>query len=169
VAHNRREKEKKAMMLSILKIAHVTFGLIAIGSGVVVLFAMLIGKLLERWTAVFLKSTLGACVTGLLFPLHHFLPTHWSAMLAIYVAEVSVLAWRKFDLAGGWALTFALSIIFILCLNILVAIMHCFEYLPVFRMLSSTQPILLFLITESTVILLFIGLGLFAVRRYFNR
>lgn len=157
------------MLLTILKIVYAAFGLTAIGAGLVVLFAIPIGKLLRKWTTVFLESTLGACVTGLLFPLHLFLPTHGAAMLAIYVAGVAVLAWRKFNLACGWALTFALCIIFILCLDILVAIMHGFEYLPLFGILSSTSPTLLFLITESTVILLFMGIGIFTARKYFDR
>ncbi len=52
---------------------------------------------------------------------------------------------------------------FLLCLNILVAIAHVFE------MLAPAQPKLLFLVIEAMVTLLFAGLGIFTVKRYRNR
>jgi hypothetical protein len=157
------------VILGILKLVHILFGLIGIGAGTVVLLGMFTGELLDKWSAIFLKCALAVSVTGLLFPLHHVLPTHWAAMLEIYVSGVAILAWRRFRLAGIWAPAFALSMIFTLCLNILVAIAHVFDYLPVFEMLAPTQPKLLFLITESMVMLLFAGLGIFTVKRYRNR
>jgi hypothetical protein len=64
---------------------------------------------------------------------------------------------------------FALGIIIVVCLNVLVVNAHILDYLPVFKMLAPTQPKLLFLITESMVMLLFAGLGIFTVKRYRNR
>jgi hypothetical protein len=157
------------VILGILKLVHILFGLIGIGAGTVVLFSMFAGELLDKWSVILLKCSLAVSVTGLLFPLHHFLPTHWAAMLEICFSGVAVLAWRRFRLTGIWAPVFALSIILVVCLNILVAIAHIFEYLPVFKMLAPTQPKLLFLITESMVMLLFAGLGIFTVKRYRNR
>jgi hypothetical protein len=127
-----------------------------------VLFGVLEGKLYKKWAGVFLKCALVASATGLLFPFHHFLPVHWAAMSAVYVSAVAVLAWRRYGLAGIWALIFALSTMLILCLDVEVAIEHAFV------MLVPTQPKLLFLITELMVMLLFVGFGLFTVRRYRN-
>lgn len=157
------------MILGILKLAHVLFALIEIGAGIVVLFGLFSGELLDKWSVIFLKCALATGVTGLLFPFHHFLPAHWAAMLEIYFSGVAVFAWRRFRLAGVWDPAFALSILLIVCLNILVAIAHIFEYLQAFRMLVPTQPKLMFLITESMVMLLFTGLGIFTVKRYRNR
>ncbi len=157
------------MILGVLKLVHILFGLIGLGTGIMVLFGMFAGELLEKWSAIFLKCSLAVGVTGLLFPAYYFLPTHWAAMLQIYISAMAVLAWRRFRLAGVWALIFALSIIFTLCLNILVAIAHIFDYLPVFKMLAPAQPKLLFLIIESIVMLFFKGLGIFTVMRYRNR
>lgn len=106
--------------------------------------------------------TLIASVTGLLIPFHHFLPTHWAAISAVYVVGIAVLAWRRYGLEGIWALIFALSTMLVFCLNILVVIAHVFE------MLIPTQPKLLFLITELMAMLLFAGFGLFTVRMYRN-
>lgn len=148
------------MILEILKFVHVVFGAVAIGAGARAVFGILKGKLFKKWTVVFLKCALVASVTGLLFPFHHFLPTHWAAMSAVYVSGVVVLAWRRYHLADIWALIFALSIMLVLCLDILVVIAHVFE------MLIPPQHKLSFLITESMVMLLFVGLGIFAVRKY---
>ena len=148
------------MILTMLKLVHVVAGSIAIGVGIWVLFGLLTGKLLEKWTAVFLRCALVASVTGLLFPFHNFLLTHRLAMAAVYVSGLAVLAWRRYHLAGRWALLFALSTILVLCLDILVVIAH------VFAVLIPAQPSQLFLTAESMVILLFAGLCISVVKRY---
>jgi hypothetical protein len=151
------------MIVEILKIVHVVFGTVGIGAGAWVVFGILEGKLFKKWAVVFLKCSLVASATGLLFPFHHFLPTHWAAMAAVYVSGAAVLAWRKYHLAGIWALLFALSTMLVFCLDILTVIAHAFE------MLIPTQPKPLFLVTELMVMLLFVGFGLFTVRRYHNQ
>jgi hypothetical protein len=83
------------VILGILKLVHILFDLIGIGAGTVVLFGMFAGELLDKWSVIFLKCALAVSVTGLLFPLHHFLPTHWAAMLEIYFSGVAVLRMRQ--------------------------------------------------------------------------
>lgn len=150
------------MIFVILKLVHVIFGAVGIGAGAWIVFGFLTGKSLKRWPIVFLKCSLVASATRLLFSFHHFLPTHWAAMSGIYISGIAVLAWCKYRLAGIWALVFALSTMLVLCLNILVVIAHVFEKLV------PTQPRLLFLITELMAMLFFAGLDLLIVRRYRN-
>ncbi len=151
------------MILGFLKFVHIVFGLIGLVAGIWVLFGMLAGEFLEKWAVIFLKCALAASVTGLLFPFHHFLPTHWAAMLGIYTSGIAVLAWRRYHLAGIWALVFVLCIAFVLCLDVLVVIAH------IFGMLALTHPRLLFPVIESIVTLLFAGFCIFTVKRYRNR
>jgi hypothetical protein len=140
---------------------HAISGAIAIGAGAWVLSGFLKGKLFKKGAIVFLKCAVVASATGLLFPFHHLLPTHWAAMSSVYVSGVAVLSWRRYGLAGIWPLLFALSTMLVWCLDISVVIAHVFE------LLIPTQH-KMFLITESTVKLLFVGLGLFIVKRYRN-
>lgn len=154
------------MILNFLRFIHVAFGLIAIGAGAALLLRMLTGEFLEKWAAVFLKSALAASVTGLLFPLHHLQPTHVAAMFGIYVSGAAVLAWRRFQLAGTWALTFALSIIILVAVSTFVAIAHAFRFVPVLRALAPTQSAPAFVVTEIVVILPLVALGVFAVCRF---
>lgn len=148
------------MNLEVLKFVHAVFGAVGIGAGVWAVFGILKGKLFKKWTVIFLKCASIACVTGLMFPFRHLLPTHWVAMSAVYVSGVAVVVWCRHRLVDIWALIYALSIMLTLCLNILVVIAHVFE------MLIPPQPKLSFLITGSMVMLLFIGLGMFTVRKY---
>jgi len=151
------------MILEIMKFVHTVSGAVGVCAGAQVVLGILTGKPLKRWPTIFLKSALVASATGLLFPFHYFLPTHWAAMAAVYVCGAAVLAWRKYHLAGIWALLFALSTILVFCLDILTVIAHAFE------MLIPTQPKSLFLVTELMTMLLFVGIGLFTVRRYHNQ
>ncbi len=49
-------------------IIHVVISLVGIASGFVVLFGLLTGQRLDRWTAVFLATTIATSVTGFGFP-----------------------------------------------------------------------------------------------------
>lgn len=150
------------MIFVILKLAHVIFGSIGIGAGTWMVLGILTGKSRERWSIVFLECSLVASATGLLFPFHHFLPTHWATMFGIYISGMAALAWCKYHIVGIWALIFALSTVLVFCLNILVVIVHVFE------MLIPAQHKLLFLTMELIAMLFFAGLGLSIVRRYRN-
>ena len=148
------------MILEILKFVHVVFGAVGIGAGAWILFGILEGSCSRGGPSSSSMRHLLASATGLLFHPQHFLPTQWAAMSAVYVSGVAVLAWRRYGLVGIWALIFVLSSMLVFCLDILVAIAH------VFQTLIPTQPKPLFLITELMVMLLFIGVGLFTVKRY---
>ena len=148
------------MFLVVLKFVHIFFGVVGIGYGAWVLRGVLCGKLFKKWALLFLLCALITSASGLLFPLHGFLLVRWAAMSAVYVAGVAVFAWRRYGLAGIWSLLFALSTLLVLCLDVEVAIEH------VFVKLLPTQPQPLFLISELMVMLLFVCLGLFTVKRY---
>jgi len=96
--------------VSILRFVYAACDLLAIGAGTIVLFGLLTGELIDKWAALFLKCTLAASVTGLLFPLHDFTLVQRCSMLSVYVTGMSVLAWRKFHLSGVWRSIFALTI-----------------------------------------------------------
>jgi hypothetical protein len=88
------------MIVYILTFIYIGLELIAIGAGVIVLFGLLMGILLNKWAVLFLKCSLATSVTVLLFPFEHFTLTQEASMLSVYGAGVAVLAWRKFQLMG---------------------------------------------------------------------
>jgi hypothetical protein len=113
----------------------VAFRLIAISSGAIVLFGLLTGGLLEKWAVLFLRSSLAASVTGLLFSFHPFQPfTHTQGIfaLSVYVVGGATVAWRKYRLAGVWCSVFALTATIVLYLNVAVAITQAFKQVSPF-------------------------------------
>ncbi len=57
--------------------------MVGIFSGFVVVFGLLTAKRLDGWTALFLASTVATNVTGFLFPLYRFLPSHAFGILSL--------------------------------------------------------------------------------------
>jgi len=88
---------------------HVVLSLIAILSGLVVVFGLLGSKRLDSWTAVFLFTTVLTSVTGFLFPFHKFLPSHGVGIISLAVLAVAIPARYVFHLAGGWRRTYVIT------------------------------------------------------------
>ena len=64
------------MTLSTFTLVHVVISLIGIGSGLLVMYGLLIGKRFDGAPAIFLVSTVVTSVTGFGFPFDHLLPSH---------------------------------------------------------------------------------------------
>jgi hypothetical protein len=157
---------EKTMMLSILTFYHVVFALIAIVSGVVVLFGLLTQELLQEWAVHFLRSSLAASITGLLFPFHQLPPTHWNSMLSVYLSGAAILAWRKFQLAGVWSSVFAMSTSIVLYLNVLAVMIQVFKHMPSLIVLAPTLSESRFLVMELVVMIPFAMYGIVAAKRF---
>ena len=157
-------------MISITLISfQVVLGLIAIGTGATVLFGLLTGELLDRWTVNFLRCSLAASVIGLFFPFHpfeHLTPTQEIFMLSVYVAGAEILAWRKYRLAGVWRSIFALTTTVVLYLNVAVAITQVFKHISQIMAWAPAQSQSTFLVTQLLVTAVFVVLGILAVKRF---
>jgi hypothetical protein len=62
------------MILEIYTIIHTALSLIAIFTGLVVVFGMLASHRLDAWTKWFLITAVATTVTGFFFPFHGFTP-----------------------------------------------------------------------------------------------
>src|SRR5438445_12131511 len=92
------------MAASTFTLVHVMISLVGIVSGFVVIFGLRAGKRLDRWTALFLTSTVVTSVTGFGCPLDHRVPSRNVGMISLVVLTVAVLARHAVRLAGrvGW-------------------------------------------------------------------
>ncbi len=95
---------------------HVVISLIGIVSGLVVMFGLLAGQKLNRWTALFLISTVRTSVTGFFFPFHGVTPAIVVGIISLVLLAVAIVARYARQLAGHsrWiyvvcAMIFALS------------------------------------------------------------
>jgi len=145
---------------------HVLISLIGIGSGLVVMSAMLTGKRVDGWTALFLVTTAATSVTGFGFPFDHLLPSHKVGIISLVVLAVAILARYGVHLAGAWRWIYVVSASLVLYLNVFVAVVQAFLKLPALRALAPTQTEPPFLVAQLAVLVLFIGLAIIAVRTF---
>jgi len=81
---------------------HVAISLIAIVTGLVVMFGLLTGKRLDRWTALFLLTTVLTSVTGFFFPFHGFTPALGVGIISMLLLIVAIIARYPGHLLGAW-------------------------------------------------------------------
>ncbi len=154
------------MSLSAFTLLHVVISLIGIGSGLVVLFGMLSGKRLDGWTALFLLTTALTSVTGFFFPFTHLLPSHKVGIISMVVLAIAVLARYAMHLAGAWRSIYVLAAVLALYLNVFVLVVQSFLKVSALHALAPTGTEPPFLVAQLVVLVIFIGLTIFAVKKF---
>jgi hypothetical protein len=149
------------MILSAFTMFHVVLSLVGIGSGFVVLYGLLTSKRLDGWTMVFLTTTVATSLTGFLFPVHHFLPSHAVGLLSLIALAIAILARYRFQLAGHWRRTYVITAVIALYFNVFVLIVQLFLKVPSLKEIAPTQSEPPFQMAQLVALILF---GLFAVR-----
>jgi hypothetical protein len=146
--------------------AHVVISLLGILSGVIVLFGMLAAKRLDGWTALFLLTTVLTSVTGFLFPFHKVTPGHILGVLSLIALAIATYARYVRQLAGGWRSTYATTAIVSLYFNVFVLIAQAFMKNPALHALAPNGSEPPFLIAQAVCMIIFIVLGIFAVKKF---
>ena len=95
------------MSLSTYTILHVLISLIGIGTGFIVLFGLINGRLLSPWNGVFLVTTILTSLTGFAFPNTKVTPGIILGVLSLIVLAIALLALYGFHLKGAWRRTYA--------------------------------------------------------------
>ena len=145
---------------------HVVISLVGIGSGFVVLFGLLAGKRLERWTSLFLITTVLTSVTGFFLPAHKILPSHIIGAISLVVLAFAIYARYSRQLVGGWRTTYVVTSTLALYFNVFVLVVQSFMKIPALKALAPTQSEPPFAIAQGFVLLLFIVLGTLAVKNF---
>lgn len=145
---------------------HVAISLVAIMAGFVVVFNMLGGTSSQRWTATFLWLTLATSVTGFMFPFNGFTPAFGTGVVAILVMIPTLIAIYGKKLVGFWRPTYVVGAVISLYLNFFVLIVQSFLKIPALNALAPTQKEPPFAIAQGLALVLFIGLGIAAVRKF---
>jgi hypothetical protein len=154
------------MSLSTFTLIHVVISLVGIASGLVVLYGLLTGKRLDRWTALFLLTTVLTSVTGFGFPFDHLLPSHKVGIISLVLLALAIVARYALHMAGAWRWIYTVCAVMALYLNIFVLVVQSFEKVPALKTLAPTQSEPPFLVAQLIVLALFIVLGIFAVRKF---
>jgi hypothetical protein len=146
---------------------HVVISLIAIVTGLVVLFGWLGGTHSNGWTAVFLATTVLTSVTGYFFPTEQLLPSHVVGALSLVVLAIALAALYVFHLAGAWRWIYIVSAATALYLNVFVAVAQAFQKLSVLHALAPNGSEPPFLVAQIVVLVIFVALGIAAVKRFY--
>jgi hypothetical protein len=157
------------MSLTILTLGHVLISLTGILSGFVVLFGLLRGRRLDRWTVLFLTTTTATSVTGFFFPFHRFLPSHGAGIISLVVLAAAIYARYVRQLNGAWRKVYVLGAVLALYLNVFVAIVQAFLKIPVLETLAPTQTEVPFKLTQFVALALFAVLAAVATVRFRNQ
>jgi hypothetical protein len=145
---------------------HVAISLAGIASGIVVVVCMLTSTELDFWTGVFLATTVLTSATGFLFHAEKVLPSHIVGVLSLVLLAAAILALYAFGLAGAWRTVYVITAVTSLYLNVFVLVVQSFLKVPALHALAPKGSEPPFAIAQGIVLILFVALGVLAVRRF---
>jgi hypothetical protein len=154
------------MSTSTFTLLHVLISLVGIGSGLIVAFGFLNGRLFSGWNHLFLATTVLTSVTGFLFPVEHILPSHKVGTISLAILAIAIAALYLFHLAGRWRAIYVVTAIMALYLNCFVGVVQSFLKVPALHAVAPTGTEPPFLFAQIIVLILFVVLGVLATKRF---
>ena len=145
---------------------HVLISLVAIGSGLVLMYGLLNARRMDCLTAVFLTTTALTSLTGFFFPDEHITPAVVVGIRSVFVLVIAATARFAFHLSGIWRPTYVITAAIALYFNVFVFAVQAFEKVPALRALAPTQKEPPFGITQLLALILFVVATVYAVRRF---
>lgn len=145
---------------------HTIVSLIALGTGILAVLALLGLRLPVVWTQLFLLTAVVASATGFLFPVATVLPSHIIGAIALVVLAAVLLARFVGPFAGVWRWVYAGGIVASLYFLFFVAIAQAFSKVPVLKAAAPTLSEPPFAISQGINLVIFIGLGIAALRLF---
>jgi hypothetical protein len=156
------------MSLSTFTAFHVIISLIAIVSGVIVMFGLLGSNRRPSLTATFLLFTILTSATGFLFPFDKLLPSHMIGIVSLLLLGIACIALYVMKLSGAWRWIYVLTAMIALYLNVFVLVIQSFLKLgPLHALAPSIPPSEPpFAVAQGIVLLFFVLVIIGAVRRF---
>ncbi|THD76207.1 MAG: hypothetical protein E7812_16615 [Phenylobacterium sp.] len=145
---------------------HVIISLIGILAGLVALFAMIANRRLEAVTGLFLATTILTSVTGFFFHSKAIGPPHVVGVISLIVLAGALYALYGRKLEGLWRPTYVITATIALYLNCFVGVVQAFQKIGPLSALAPKGSEPPFLAAQGLTLLIFVGLGYLAVRRY---
>jgi hypothetical protein len=148
------------MLLNAFTAFHVILSLIGIIAGFVVVYGMLTARRFGGWTSLFLWTTMATSVTGFMFPVHKFLPSHAVGIPSLIVLAVAIWARNRYRR------TYVITSLIALYFNVFVLIVQSFEKVPALKELAPTQSEPPFQVAQLTALVIFIAVGVRATMKF---
>jgi hypothetical protein len=153
---------------------HVIISVIAIVSGILAALGMLSARLMPGMTTLFLILTVATSVTGLMFPtpvdaprvIGSLDPPKVIGVISLIFLALAILALYSYKLAGSWRGIYVISAIIALYFNCFVLVVQSFQKIAFFHALAPTQKEPPFAVAQAILLVLFVGLGIAAFRKF---
>lgn len=145
---------------------HVLLSLVGILAGLVVGGDLMAGRRFDRWTAIYLGTTVLTNATGFVLPFRVLMPSHILGGISLIVLPVAMAALYWKHLAGRWRGVFIVTAVVGLYFNALVFVAQLFAKVPAMILLAPTQKEPAFGISQVIVVACFIALGRAAWKGY---
>lgn len=151
--------------MSNLIFAHVVTGLAGIGTGLIVVGGIMLGRRVRWMGAVFMLTTLAACGTGFVF-----LPTDGMTSAQVVSIFITILllvaAYAHYvrRLEGSWIQVYALTAVGALFLNVLITLTQTFLHVPSLNAIAPTEHSPLYVAVKLTTLCVFIVVAIVAAR-----
>jgi hypothetical protein len=144
---------------------HVIISLIAIISGIAVVLGMMGARRMPGMTALFLITSVATSATGFMFPTP-FDAADVVGIISLVCLALSILALYTYKLAGAWRRVYVINALAALYFNCFVLVVQSFLKIPFFHALAPTQKEPPFAVAQGVVLILFIALGVAALKRF---
>lgn len=155
------------MSVEMFTVLHVVISVAAILSGLVMVAAMIASVTRDGGlVAFFLLTTILTSVTGFFFHSKATGPPHIVGVISLVVLAVALVAIYGRRLEGIWRGTFVITAILALYLNCFVLVVQVFQKIPSVNAFAPTGTEPPFVAAQGVTLLLFLGLGFVAFRRY---
>lgn len=162
-------------------LVHVVITLIAIASGIIIVFGMIGSHRLPKLTALFWLTTVLTTVTGFMFFLSPtqakvFTPAAATGVVATVFFLIGLFARYAKHLYGRWRWIYAIAAVISLYLNVFVLIVQSFQKLkiinPAGTLTSTAGPLFApptdfqFAVAQGAALVIFVMLGLIAAIKF---
>ncbi|MBU0584257.1 MAG: hypothetical protein KKB66_20985 [Alphaproteobacteria bacterium] len=154
------------MSVSTFTTLHVLISLVAIATGLIVVWGMLTANRVSSLTFVFLLTTVLTTLTGFLFPITAFTPALGVGIVSSLVLLVTLAALYAFRLRGPWRWVYVAGAVLSLYLNVFVLVVQSFLKVPALNALAPGGNEPPFTIAQGILLVVFILLGLLSLRRF---
>ena len=152
------------MSLQTFTLIHVLISLAGIASGFVAMYGFLTNKRLDGWTAAFLTTTALTSLTGFLFPFMGMTPAIMVGIISLVVLAIAIVI--RYPLHLAWRKTYVIAACAALYFNVFVLVVQSFEKVSALKAIAPTQKEPPFAIAQLAVLVLFVVLTTFAVKKF---
>ena len=160
--------------MSAMVLIHVVISLIAIVTGIVVMFKMLSSDRVSGLTTTFLVTTILTSATGFIIPPYiteKLLPSQAIGILSLILLAIACYALYSQKLSGMWRWVYVVTALASLYLNTFVLVIQSFLKVPALAALAPAVPPAppsgpVFAVVQGIVLVFFVVLTIGAWRRY---